>query len=364
MASGEQRVCTPGTCHGPATDLPRTQLEHGLIGFSRASRSHDVSKHKHKLAGLRLVRGQSATWYESASLIHACFLLLTVYAQLIPPILAKLRFHRHRPEFNGLFEYEEHISLKGVNDPNEGCVPDISCPRRNFTYTCYETISDLMNLQGRIQSLQKLIFVHFQHSVNNECRISALPTRQGIVQYLPFHNVLRAMHRRTGDVDALEPLRSPRHHNLRQFYFECSNLEYLTGLTNAPKPGADPPNPLDNGQAPELPKRPTMAAVAKAPTPPPAALSPEARMIVKQAAMLKEYEDRQRALEAQKKVEEDGGSSSNSRWRGREAVATGRSCWSSMTGCIPTYLCPFTRANTGDRESKRVARDECCCRIR
>ena len=75
------------------------------------------------------------------------------------------------------------------------------------------------------------------------------------------------MHRRTGDVDALEPLRSPQHHNLRQFYFECSNLEYLTGLTDVPKLGADPLNLLDNEQAPELPKRPTTVA-AKTPTPP------------------------------------------------------------------------------------------------
>jgi hypothetical protein len=34
--------------------------------------------------------------------------------------LSKLRFHRHHPEFNGLFEYEEYISLKNIDDPNEG----------------------------------------------------------------------------------------------------------------------------------------------------------------------------------------------------------------------------------------------------
>jgi hypothetical protein len=30
-----------------------------------------------------------------------------------------------KPEFNGLFEYEEYISLKGIDDPNEGydCIP-------------------------------------------------------------------------------------------------------------------------------------------------------------------------------------------------------------------------------------------------
>lgn len=37
-------------------------------------------------------------------------------------ILSKLRFHRHHPEFNGLFEYEEYVSLKNIDDPNEGYV--------------------------------------------------------------------------------------------------------------------------------------------------------------------------------------------------------------------------------------------------
>lgn len=43
--------------------------------------------------------------------------LIRSYVQFI---LSKLRFHRLRPEFNGLFEYEEYISLKGIDDPNEG----------------------------------------------------------------------------------------------------------------------------------------------------------------------------------------------------------------------------------------------------
>lgn len=49
--------------------------------------------------------------------------LIRVYVQFI---LAKLRFHRLRPEFNGLFEYEEYISLKGIDDPNEGYAYGVS----------------------------------------------------------------------------------------------------------------------------------------------------------------------------------------------------------------------------------------------
>ena len=43
--------------------------------------------------------------------------LIRAYVTLIN---AKLRFHQVHPDFNGLFEYEEYISLRGVDDPNEG----------------------------------------------------------------------------------------------------------------------------------------------------------------------------------------------------------------------------------------------------
>ena len=95
-------------------------------------------------------------------------------------LIAKLTFHRNHPEFNGTFEYEEYISLKSINDPNEG----------------YETISDLMTLQDQIETFQKLIFANFTSSQNNECRISALvPLVQesyGIYKFIT--SMLRAMH--------------------------------------------------------------------------------------------------------------------------------------------------------------------------
>lgn len=44
----------------------------------------------------------------------------------------------------------------------------------------------------------------------------------------------------TDDHEALEPLRqryNAQHYSLRKFYYECSNLKYLTGLINVPKLG-------------------------------------------------------------------------------------------------------------------------------
>ena len=37
-------------------------------------------------------------------------------------ILSKLPFHRAHPEFNGLFEYEEYVSLNGIDNPDQGYV--------------------------------------------------------------------------------------------------------------------------------------------------------------------------------------------------------------------------------------------------
>lgn len=172
------------------------------------------------------------------------------YGQLIREyvrfIMAKLAFHRQHPEFNGTFEYAEYISLKSINDPNEG----------------YETISDLMTLQDQIDSFQKLVFSHFRNGSNNECRISALVSlvqeTHGIYKFIT--SMLRAMHSTTGDYDALEPLRSrydAQHYRLAKFYFECSNLRYLTSLTKVPKLPPEPPNFLtDDEEPPSLPQRP------------------------------------------------------------------------------------------------------------
>ncbi|CAG8475978.1 5410_t:CDS:10 [Paraglomus occultum] len=159
-------------------------------------------------------------------------------------ILQKIDYHKRHPEFNGNFDYEEYVTLKNIDDPNEG----------------YETISDLMTLQDQIDQFQKLIIANFRPSSNNECRIAALvplvEESHGIYQFLT--SMLRAMHRRTDAIDALAPLRSrynAQHYLLRKFYAECSNLQYLTSLINVPKLPQDPPSLIDSS-VPALPARP------------------------------------------------------------------------------------------------------------
>ncbi|KIJ27389.1 hypothetical protein M422DRAFT_784929 [Sphaerobolus stellatus SS14] len=212
-------------------------------------------------------------------------------------LLAKLRFHRHRPEFNGLFEYEEYVSLKGIDDPNEG----------------YETISDLMNLQDQIEAFQRIIFSHFNQSASNECRISALVplVKESWNIYRFITSMLRAMHRKTDSADALEPLRAryaAQHHALRKFYYECSNLKYLTGLINVPKLGQEPPNLFDSGESgstPALPARPDNRNL-KPTSPPPTSSTPtpSAAEVAEQARILAQYEAQQAQLVAQREAEE------------------------------------------------------------
>lgn len=65
----------------------------------------------------------------------------------------------------------------------------------------------------------------------------------------------------------------------------------------------EPPNLLDSGDTPDLPARPK-PSTAKPATPLPASLSPSAAEIDEQARLLKEYEDKQAALQAQRDAEE------------------------------------------------------------
>jgi hypothetical protein len=97
-----------------------------------------------------------------------------------------------------------------------------------------------MNLQDQIDQFQKLIFAHFRQLSSNECRIAALvplvEESYGIYKFLT--SMLRAMHKRTDAIDALTPLRTrynAQHYGLIKFYYECSNLKYLTSLINVPK---------------------------------------------------------------------------------------------------------------------------------
>ncbi|KAI7858413.1 ANTH-domain-containing protein [Circinella umbellata] len=215
--------------------------------------------------------------------------LIRSYVDLL---MHKLNYHKEHPEFNGTFDYDEYVSLKNINDPNEG----------------FETISDLMNLQDHINQFQKTVFASLGHTFNNECRIAALvplvEESYGIYKFLT--SMLRAMHKATGAIDALEPLRqryNGQHYNLREFYYECANLKYLTSLISVPKLSADPPSLIEMS-TPPLPKRPHNA-VEEAP---PAQPSPEPVIDFwsqQQAEEQRKYEEEQKRLARQRAEEQE-----------------------------------------------------------
>lgn len=93
-----------------------------------------------------------------------------------------------------------------------------------------------------------------------------------------------------------------QHYALLKFYYECSNLKYLTSLINVPKLSPDPPSLID-ASTPQLPKRPEVARIE---APPPAQASPEPVIDFwseKQAQQQREYDEEQRRL-AQQRAEE------------------------------------------------------------
>lgn len=76
----------------------------------------------------------------------------------------------------------------------------------------------------------------------------------------------------------MEPLRArydAQHYRLVRFYYECSNLRYLTSLITVPKLPQDPPNLFaEDEDRPALPKRPAKE-IEREPTPPPAKVEME-----------------------------------------------------------------------------------------
>jgi len=63
--------------------------------------------------------------FYSLRLVHLNFLfgylgygtLIRAYIQFLNE---KFSYHAQHPEFNGNFDYEEYVTLKGIEDPNEG----------------------------------------------------------------------------------------------------------------------------------------------------------------------------------------------------------------------------------------------------
>ena len=117
----------------------------------------------------------------------------------------------------------------------------------------------------------------------------------------------------TGDDEVLEPLRSrydTQHYRLLKFYYECSNLRYLTSLIQVPKLPQEPPSLLgEDEDRPALPRRPVREVERKeepitSKSPPPPANAPDPEPINEfwkneQRRQQEEYDAEQRRLQDQ-----------------------------------------------------------------
>lgn len=213
-------------------------------------------------------------------------------------VLHKLDFHRNYPGFNGMFEYEEYISLRATSDPNEG----------------YESIMLLMDLQDAIDELQKLIFITINQTPNNLCKISALvplvAESYGIYKFCI--SMLRSLHQQLGDVDALRMLFerfTSQHYMLRDFFTDCHAIKFLTSLVNIPRLSNDPPSlqSLEDGAPRPAPSRETLFTAPSRPDSallPPSVPPPVEQVAPQQTGFYLEqqqqYEQQQRDLESQR----------------------------------------------------------------
>jgi len=189
-------------------------------------------------------------WIRSLANSHSSGGYRRLIDEYVRLLLHKLEFHRHHPDFNGTFEYEEYITLRNVDDPNDG----------------YESVIDLMNLQDSIDDYQRLLFASIGGGRRNgggplECRVSSLTAMvtesYGIYRFVT--SMLRALYQQS-DPEVLEPLVArykSQHRRLRNFYFEAQGIKYLATLISIPELDRDPPDlTQSNDKAPKLPKRP------------------------------------------------------------------------------------------------------------
>jgi hypothetical protein len=149
---------------------------------------------------------------------------------LVQYIKEKLEFHRLHPQFNGIFEYNEDLSLSKISDLNEG----------------YQTITELMDLQGKLESFEQLVFDQGRVTGQNECRLSALATlieeSYGIYKFMT--SMLSAMHLCVDSPDPLVPLverYNQQFWDLKAFYQTASRVPYLVSLKEIPELPDVPP---------------------------------------------------------------------------------------------------------------------------
>jgi huntingtin-interacting protein 1-related protein len=82
-------------------------------------------------------------------------MLIKPYVQYLK---AKIDFHRLYPLFNGVFDFDEYVKNKAIDNLDEA----------------YQTITDLSLLMNHLDQLSRSIIQQFRGGSDNECRQAAL----------------------------------------------------------------------------------------------------------------------------------------------------------------------------------------------
>ncbi|CCH62891.1 hypothetical protein TBLA_0I02330 [Henningerozyma blattae CBS 6284] len=157
--------------------------------------------------------------------------LINGYTRLL---LDKLAFHNFHSGFkNGAFEHQEYVTLKYINDPNEG----------------YETIMDLIRLEDSINKFQKEVFMSVDRSSNPNTSLKLvtlvplISESFGIYQYIV--NMITAIQSQLADEDSILNLKRNAldiHEILFNFFADCSTVKEIDTLVTIPKLPKEPPD--------------------------------------------------------------------------------------------------------------------------
>ena len=211
---------------------------HSLLHDGHPNVIMDSSHHRGDLASL------ASTWQQRRSEYAP------MIAGYIDFINFKIDFHLNNPEQSGNLDFDEYLKTRAASDNETG----------------YHLITAIYSMQDAIDRFQKIIFQHVNSNLGTnqlECRTAALVPliNESGDLYRVVVDIMIRLHR------SMDPSHLAAHREefkrqffmLKRFYFDSSNLKYVSSLTRVPQLPDNPPDfLLMDGvqQPPNLPPRP------------------------------------------------------------------------------------------------------------
>eukprot|EP01135_Chromosphaera_perkinsii_P002183 Nk52_evm18s218 gene=Nk52_evmTU18s218 len=211
---------------------------HSLLHDGHPNVIVDSDQRKGELSGLAQIWQQRRSEYA---------LLISGYIDFIN---YKIQFHLNNPEQAGNLDFDEYLKTKAASDNETG----------------YHLVTAIFGMQDAIDKFQKIIFSMVNSNLTTsqlECRTSALVPliNESGDLYRIVVDILIRLHRcmNPANLAAHREEFNRQFYMLKRFYFDSSNLKYVSSLTRVPQLPDNPPDFLQMGgvqQPPNLPPRP------------------------------------------------------------------------------------------------------------